>query len=233
MLLGDPARLRTLTEAGVERARVVVIPDDAAERARHIVRVVRSFNPDVTIIVRTRYANDIDELEGDGATWVVTEEVEASAMLATKVLKTFGAELADAMLQAHAMRGFYRGERDGDRAPVVAPQHAVVDTNALVDVAVDPGACAHAGQVEPVVPRTAGCEECLERGDRWVHLRLCLTCGHVGCCDSDPYQHATAHWRETGHPVMRSYEPGGGVALVLPPPPARLSTDRTSSVTPR
>jgi len=211
VLLGDPARLRTLAEAGVERARAVVIPDDAAERARQIVRVVRGYNPDVTIVVRTRYASDVDELEADGATWVVTEEVEASAMLATKVLKTFGAELADAMVQAHAVRGFYRGEGDGAAgrsSPVVPTRHTVVDTNALVDVPLDPAACPHADQVEPVVPRTTGCEECLERGDSWVHLRLCLTCGHVGCCDSSPNRHARHHHEAEGHHVVRSAEPG-------------------------
>ncbi|MCU1657492.1 MAG: sodium:proton antiporter [Pseudonocardiales bacterium] len=53
-----------------------------------------------------------------------------------------------------------------------------------------------------------GCEECLRDGTRWVHLRLCLTCGHVGCCDSSPQKHATAHFRGTWHPVMRSIEPG-------------------------
>ncbi len=53
-----------------------------------------------------------------------------------------------------------------------------------------------------------GCEECLRDGTRWVHLRLCLTCGHVGCCDSSPNRHATAHVHETGHPVIRSFEPG-------------------------
>ena len=53
-----------------------------------------------------------------------------------------------------------------------------------------------------------GCEECLAAGGRWVHLRLCLTCGHVGCCDSSPGKHATAHHAATGHPVIASYEPG-------------------------
>jgi CPA1 family monovalent cation:H+ antiporter len=53
-----------------------------------------------------------------------------------------------------------------------------------------------------------GCEECLKEGTRWVHLRLCLTCGHVGCCDSSVRKHATAHFHGTGHPVMRSIEPG-------------------------
>ncbi len=54
----------------------------------------------------------------------------------------------------------------------------------------------------------AGCEECLAGGTSWVHVRLCLTCGHVGCCDSGPYRHATAHFQATAHPVMRSFERG-------------------------
>ena len=53
-----------------------------------------------------------------------------------------------------------------------------------------------------------GCEECLASGDRWVHLRLCLECGHVGCCDSSPNKHATKHNQSTHHPVIRSFEPG-------------------------
>ena len=57
-------------------------------------------------------------------------------------------------------------------------------------------------------PSGDGCVECLASGDRWVHLRLCETCGHVGCCDSSPNKHATAHFHATGHPVMRSVEPG-------------------------
>jgi CPA1 family monovalent cation:H+ antiporter len=56
---------------------------------------------------------------------------------------------------------------------------------------------------------TEGCQECLDQGNEvWVHLRLCLTCGHVGCCDSSPYKHATTHHQDTDHPVMRSFEPG-------------------------
>ena len=53
-----------------------------------------------------------------------------------------------------------------------------------------------------------GCEECLTIGDRWVHLRLCLECGHVGCCDSSKNKHATKHYRATGHPIVKSLEPG-------------------------
>ena len=53
-----------------------------------------------------------------------------------------------------------------------------------------------------------GCEECLKTGDTWVHLRLCLECGHVGCCDNSKNKHATKHFHETGHPVIKSFEPG-------------------------
>lgn len=58
-------------------------------------------------------------------------------------------------------------------------------------------------------PRTPqGCEDCLKTGDTWVHLRLCLTCGHVGCCDSSKNKHATQHFHATQHPVIRSFQPG-------------------------
>jgi monovalent cation/hydrogen antiporter len=70
--------------------------------------------------------------------------------------------------------------------------------------------CGHldaaAADVEPLTPE--GCAECLALGEEWVHLRLCLACGHVGCCDSSPRRHATAHFTASGHPVMRSFEPG-------------------------
>jgi tellurite resistance protein TerC len=68
--------------------------------------------------------------------------------------------------------------------------------------------CSHRNQVDDAAPKTDGCEECLKLGERWVHLRLCMTCGHVGCCDSSPNRHATAHFRATGHPIIRSLEPG-------------------------
>ena len=70
-----------------------------------------------------------------------------------------------------------------------------------------PGGCAHLDDL-PVAPREAAeCADCIREGTRWVHLRRCLTCDHVGCCDSSPHEHATAHWRATGHPVVASAEP--------------------------
>jgi uncharacterized UBP type Zn finger protein len=71
--------------------------------------------------------------------------------------------------------------------------------------------CAHRSQIKDPPARTpGGCEECLASGGRWVQLRLCRVCGHVGCCDSSQGQHATRHYRDTGHAVMRSFEPGQG-----------------------
>jgi len=68
--------------------------------------------------------------------------------------------------------------------------------------------CTHLDHVHRVSPRTPeGCEECLATGSRWVHLRMCLACGHVGCCDQSPMTHATKHFHATQHPVMRSFQP--------------------------
>ncbi len=68
--------------------------------------------------------------------------------------------------------------------------------------------CSHFGQIVDISPNADGCEECLKMGDSWVHLRLCKTCGHVGCCDSSKNKHATKHFRKTHHPIVRSLEPG-------------------------
>jgi hypothetical protein len=68
--------------------------------------------------------------------------------------------------------------------------------------------CTHLSQMKDVKPHTRGCEECLKIGSRWVHLRICRACGHVGCCDSSPNRHATKHFQHTGHPIVSSLEPG-------------------------
>ena len=69
--------------------------------------------------------------------------------------------------------------------------------------------CTHADQIKVMRPESVeGCEECLKIGGRWVHLRVCLTCGKVGCCDNSPNRHARAHYGETKHPLIQSVEPG-------------------------
>jgi hypothetical protein len=100
--------------------------------------------------------------------------------------------------------------------------------------------CAHVGQIRMVTPSAKGCEDCLRIGARWVHLRLCLTCGHVGCCDSSPNRHASAHARLSGHPIVRSFEPGEDWAwcyvdevVIKPVPVAGISRGGRRSRPPR
>ncbi len=71
-----------------------------------------------------------------------------------------------------------------------------------------PRECTHLNKMKMSVPDKRVCEDCVKTGDRWVHLRMCLECGHVGCCDSSKNQHATKHFHQTQHPLIRSIEPG-------------------------
>ena len=68
--------------------------------------------------------------------------------------------------------------------------------------------CTHLSAIRQVTPSAQGCEDCLKTGDTWVHLRLCMACGHVGCCNDSKNKHATKHVHASGHPVIRSFEPG-------------------------
>ena len=69
--------------------------------------------------------------------------------------------------------------------------------------------CTHLEEINlKIKPSAAGCEDCLQIGDSWIHLRTCLICGHVGCCDSSRNKHASQHYRDTGHAIVQSFEPG-------------------------
>lgn len=68
--------------------------------------------------------------------------------------------------------------------------------------------CEHIKSIKKVTPSADGCEDCLRSGDSWVHLRICMECGHVGCCDDSQNKHATRHFHVTGHPIIFSFEPG-------------------------
>jgi len=68
--------------------------------------------------------------------------------------------------------------------------------------------CTHLDEVGEVTPSADGCEDCLKTGDLWVHLRLCMSCGHVGCCDNSKNKHATKHFHHSHHAIIRSFEPG-------------------------
>jgi hypothetical protein len=68
--------------------------------------------------------------------------------------------------------------------------------------------CTHLEQINEIISTERLCEDCIKSGDTWVHLRICRTCGHVGCCDNSKNKHATKHFHNTQHPVIQSYEPG-------------------------
>src|ERR1700753_803758 len=70
--------------------------------------------------------------------------------------------------------------------------------------------CSHMAGIREVTPSALGCEECLKIGSDWLHLRICRTCGHVGCCDDSPNKHATKHFHATGHPIIEGYDPPEG-----------------------
>jgi CPA2 family monovalent cation:H+ antiporter-2 len=100
---------------------------------------------------------------------------------------------------------------DGAAATALAPATGFdIDLEQTIELSPRDGGptCPHLAEARPVHPSANGCEECLRIGDRWVHLRICMTCGHVGCCDSSPNRHATKHFHATTHPIMRSMEPG-------------------------
>ena len=92
------------------------------------------------------------------------------------------------------------------------------DTESLVQLNVEKPHpfCSHLDQTQPVFPSARGCEDCLRIGDRWVHLRICMTCGHAGCCDSSKNKHATGHSLQTNHPIIKSLQPGEDWAWCYP-----------------
>jgi len=79
---------------------------------------------------------------------------------------------------------------------------------ALANGDLNANVCEHIVNIQDVTPAADGCQDCLKMGDSWVHLRLCMTCGYVGCCDDSKNKHATHHFHKMNHPVITSYEKG-------------------------
>jgi CPA2 family monovalent cation:H+ antiporter-2 len=334
VLRGDSTRQRTLQLAGLERAKMLVIPDDDPATAHRIAMLARSLNPTMRIVVRTRFLSEIETLQRDGVDLVVAEELEGIVALFSQVLRDF--QIPPDQIEAHqdaVRRGGYaalRAEEQpevpvvecefgdhcldtrvvrvapgtaavghtvrslserghlavrverlasngtvlepppddrtieagdeltlvgsveaftrigslfrpaaatedaagsggassaaatatatayarADRAMTVTavprPAPGVIDTEQTIHYtpSVGPETCRHLDRIHPVRPSARGCEDCIRTGDTWVHLRLCLTCGHVGCCDSSKNRHARAHWHAVGHPIIRSAQPG-------------------------
>jgi uncharacterized UBP type Zn finger protein len=86
--------------------------------------------------------------------------------------------------------------------------HPPVEKKLVLPGQIQSGQCSHLDQIQEVTPSAAGCTDCLKTGDRWVHLRICLVCGYVGCCNNSKNKHATKHFQATKHPLIQSFEPG-------------------------
>jgi CPA2 family monovalent cation:H+ antiporter-2 len=184
-LRGDPTKAVVLLEAGVARARLVVVAEDEPEQAHRVVSAARALTR-APIVVRPRGDADLEGLADAGADAVVDRDRASAHALVHSVLS-----------------------RLGHHKPNPGEEATVVDTTTVVRYPwpADSG-CTHGAMSRPVLPRAWGCVDCLRQGTTWVHLRVCLTCGHVGCCDSSPYRHARVHAGEDGHPLIASAEPG-------------------------
>ncbi len=180
---GDSTKAPVLEAAGAAHARAVVVGDDEPEQAARIAGVLATAAPRARVVVLAPDAAALEELHAAGVADVVIADRTAHERLAQTVLRRL--------------------------APPSPSATTVVDTARVVAFRASPEtACVHASVSRPVLPSAEGCAECLREGGRWVHLRLCTTCGHVGCCDSSPGRHAAAHAGDQDHPVMCSVEPG-------------------------
>lgn len=212
VLRGDSARQHTLLAAGIDRATMVVIADDDPATAHRIVAVARSLSPSARIVVRTRYQTEVAALEGSGSDLVVVDELESVVQVFADVLRTYKTDPAEIDRYAVAIRhGGYAAlvAAQAEESSAMSPRlRKDIDLATTIGLVPANGSCAHVAQLTAVRPNAQGCEECLRSGAAWVHLRLCMACGHVGCCDSSPNKHATKHFHQTAHPIVRSLEPG-------------------------
>lgn len=183
---GDSTRYQILQEADVAQARLVVVAEDDPEQTQRIAESVRAVSS-APVLVRPRGEPDLERLADAGVAHVVDAESVARRLLTATVRRTLG---------------------ETARGAATPPRTSVATTQLTAYRWPDESGCTHGEDSHAVLPRSSGCSECLRAGTSWVHLRLCLSCGHVGCCDSSPGRHARAHHGTLGHPLIASAEPG-------------------------
>lgn len=208
VLRGNYARRHELSLAGLDRAQLLVVADDDLDTTRRVVRAVRAMGPGPTLLAATRFERDAGRLRDAGADLVTAEEVGGATGLVAAALGALGVEEPGGETET----GMAAAGSPPSPGPAAAPSSAAGRRRAgavrlTARQRAHPG-CPHAAATAEVVPSAAGCEECLALGDTWAHLRICMGCGHVGCCDESKNKHATEHYHSTGHPVVRSLEPG-------------------------
>lgn len=180
---GEAVRASVLHEVGMDRVKLIVICENSGEETTHIAEALHNVAPGVPIVVRPTDATDVPGLHHAEVTRVVDTHRMVTQPLGQTVLDLL----------------------DIDHADMGRPNPTVI-----VAFSPDPdSACVHTGGIRPVLPKSAGCTDCLRQGRHdWVHLRICTHCGFVGCCDSSPGRHAGAHAASADHPIAASAEPG-------------------------
>ena len=190
---GDYATRFILEEAGVLDARMLAILDDAPEHAARVIALVRGVREDLPILARTQVYPDALELKRAGATMVTSEEVESVVPLLSTLLDAYGGRKGSEAARALLL----------EVIPNVSTERLELKPEERRS-----DACTHQEQTKVVTPEADVCLECVAQGDTWVHLRVCMTCGHVGCCDSSKNKHASAHFETAEHPIIKSLEKG-------------------------
>ena len=176
-------------------------------------------------------------LENDGLS---VQSISRNGINLESVAQDFIIEPGDELVLSGSTEAFvrnaalFRPTKETDRKSVARDTNSVAENvssnetksngNKLIDTEkpikfvpqVDEKVCSHLEQIHTVFPSADGCEDCLRLGDSWVHLRICLSCGHTGCCDSSKNKHATAHFQECGHPLIKSLERGEDWAWCYP-----------------
>ena len=189
---GNYMRRHELTRAGIMQARLLVVADDDPETAQRVVRSVRALNVDIQVIARTHLETEVPALVEAGASAVVADEHEGVARVINRILDAYdtGSDFA--------LRNSSDRISPSTRAAMIELSNRQKQSQR----------CTHTEQADAVTPSAEGCEECLQMGDNWVHLRICMTCGHVGCCDASKNKHATKHHHASSHPIIKSFEAG-------------------------
>jgi CPA2 family monovalent cation:H+ antiporter-2 len=192
---GDYTRRQILEHAGLEGAAMLVVADDDLTMTERVVAVTSSLRPSLSIVARVDRSDSERQLVEAGARRVVAIEGAAQRELARAVLEESG-------MAPHLISMLVAGvEPDGEGLRLSAEQRASEQ-------------CDHAEETSTVFPGSErACPECVAEGHGWVHLRVCMTCGFVGCCDSSEGRHARKHFEDTGHPIIMSWEPGEGWAF--------------------
>jgi CPA2 family monovalent cation:H+ antiporter-2 len=180
VLRGNYTRRHELTEAGLYSARLLVVADDDPETTDRVVRLATAMHPDLEIVAKASSETETAELALDVPQIRWTDNDDDMLDLIRAI-----------MPQSDQPNGKSEQEMIDLTPTQRRNQH-----------------CSHIQDIHPVPASERVCRECLQMGDTWVHLRICMTCGYIGCCDDSENKHATAHFHTTGHPIVKSYEVG-------------------------